>query len=526
MIHAPCSLRSISGMLLLVLLLPGLARAQPPKEHPVITEFKKYISSPEVNVRVDQIHRLERVGTVEAVELLIKKGLLDSNYRARDAAIEILAKMEGEARQAVFEALSSPKGEVRAGVALAIGRMPGLAPADAPTAALTKMVEKDRNSEAVISATEALGLLKFSGAIPVLSEALEHRDEAVVIAAAESMGIIGDPAAAPALVTSLNHLSWRVQVAALSALGKARSKVAVGPLIDYLHQAVGRPREDARRALVRVTGRTFGMGSEQWYSWWERAKDRFEVPPLPEKEDEVEAEAGGTDGYGRQKPTRYHRLKTYSKRILFVIDVSTSMETPILVKAGKRDEKTDLRYGGTPKIKIAREELKFALDGMDKETQFNIIAFETDVRKWKNQAVPATPANVQAALRWIEKQKARHGGATDSDGRIVGRTNTYGALAAAFGLKVDSKRGTGGVTGGSPRGKRRPKWDTCFFLSDGRPTEGFTTNVDEILNEVRRWNRTCKMVINCIGMERQNGLTQLLNGLADITGGKAVFLGK
>ena len=41
------------------------------------------------------------------------------------------------------------------------------------------------------------------------------------------------------------------------------------------------------------------------------------------------------DGYGRNKPTRYHRITTYSKRIIFVIDISNSMATPILVKEGK-----------------------------------------------------------------------------------------------------------------------------------------------------------------------------------------------
>jgi hypothetical protein len=114
----------------------------------------------------------------------------------------------------------------------------------------------------------------------------------------------------------------------------------------------------------------------------------------------------------------------------------------------------------------------------------------------------------------------------DKIGWIVGKTNTYSALAAVFGLKVDPKEGVRATTASRGGMKQRPRWDTCFFLSDGEPTVGVVIEIEKILAAVAEWNKTCKMVIHCIGMEEQTGLAALLRGLATQSGGKCVFVGR
>lgn len=509
----------------------ALAQRGSDAANPVIEEFKKYIRSPETAVRRDQVERLARVNTAEAVMLLLTKGLTDDDYSVREKAQWALSWMTGEAREFVIAGLGSSKPAIREGVCMAIGAMK-IWQSKPPMAQLGTMLQEDRSEIVRAAAAECMGLMGNTRGTPFLIQGLNDRAERVVIASADGLGLLRQAAGAGPLVQLLDHRSWRAQVAALSAMAKIRNKVSIGPIIEYMDVATGRARADAHRALTKITTRTFGMNAATWREWWERVKGDWEVPPPPKKV-EVKAIPGGKDGYGRSKPTRYHRITTYSKRIIFVIDISNSMKTPIIVNEGKDTGRRRLATG-TAKILLAREELKRTLEGMDSETWFNVIAFETDVRQFKKAPVRASAGNIQGAVRWLLKQEPRgqQGGRrpssnVDKHGWIVGKTNSYGALAAVYGLKIDfERRGTRAATAPSPGTKRRPKWDTCFFLSDGRPTVGVVTEIEHILQDVKRWNKTCKMVIHCIGMENEQGLAALLSGLSHITGGKVVYLGK
>lgn len=490
---------------------------------PLIAEFKKFIGSEDPKERQDQVERLAKSQTVEAVSLLLTRGLTDDDVSVREKASWSLSQMTTpETRAALLAGLDHSKPEVREGVCLALGGTKGWN--DLPLDRLTARLTEDRNAAVKSAAAEALGALGAKSATPALNAVIaSERDETVLIACADALSLIKDPASGAAVATLLENPGWRVQVAALNALSTIRSKDSVQPVISYLKEAEGRPRQDALRALQRITKKTFGMDAKAWQGWWDRNKAEWVPPPDTVKDPDDDAPE---KGYAR-KPTSYHRMVTISQRILFVIDISTSMETPILLKAGKKVAGADPMTGATRKIDIAREELAFTLRGMDPETKFNIIAFETDIRFWQKETVMASPGNVQTALRWILSQQARKptgGGGLDSEGRMVGRTNSYGALRAVFGLPL--KKAAGGTTG-YPAGKApRPPWDTCFFLSDGAPTEGDITNIDEILAEVERWNKMARIVINCIGMEESVGLTQLLTGLAKIGGGKCEFVGR
>lgn len=513
---------------LLVSLGPLCAQDKKPVEDPIVNEFKKYWNSEDPMTRRDQVERLSKSTSPEAIALLTQKGLMDADSRVRDRAIWALSQIEApHLRALVVQALDSQKPETREGVALAIGAMKDLA--SPPLAKLGELIQIDRSPQVKVAAAEALGMIGGEGVVPYLTTALTATDESVLIAACDATAMVKHASAGLAVLALLDHPAWRVQVAALNALSSIRIKESIGPIIEYLRDAEGRPREDARRALVKITKRTFGMDAKTWQGWWGRVKEGWQVPPETEK-DPDEDDSGG--GYAR-KPTNYHRIPTYSQRVLFVIDVSTSMETPILLKAGKKTEGSDPIAGAARKIDIAREELAFALRGMDPETKFNIIAFETDVRQWQKEAISANPGNVQNALRWLGSQQPRkpsgQSSGIDSEGRMVGRTNSYAAIRAAFGLTI-KRGGTPGSSGGTTSGHAsrgpKPGWDTCYFLSDGVPTEGEMIDIPSILQDVDRWNKSAKMVIHTVGMEESAGLQELLQGLARITGGKCVFVGR
>jgi hypothetical protein len=107
---------------------------------------------------------------------------------------------------------------------------------------------------------------------------------------------------------------------------------------------------------------------------------------------------------------------------------------------------------------------------------------------------------------------------TTADGKPRGRTNTYAALRAAFGLVPEGK--SINTTGTPPK----PPADTVFFLSDGEPTEGEIIKDEEIVEEVNRWNKTGKVQLHTIAMSKFDRGAPFLQMLAQATGGQYVNL--
>lgn len=510
-------------------LTPALVAQPKPPPDPTIVEFKKHIRSTEPTVRGEQLDRLARVDTAESAKLAVQYGAAEELPEVRDRAVSTLGKYASEeARAAILEGLKNPKVEVR--WVCASGIAANLAWNPPPVQPLLVAFEAEKAPGVKIALADALGRTEDIQAATVLSRSLAGEADLVIIGILDGIALLRKPEAHIGVIPMLQHHNWRVQTAALHALGMIRTKESIGPIIDYLDAAIGRPREDARRALIRITQRTFGMDANLWREWWERSKATFTVPPEGKGELEEKDPVGSYD----RRPVEYHRIKTFSQKILFVIDVSTSMEVPILLRAGVTIAGRQAPPTGTPKLEIAREELAHVLRSLDSEVKFNIIAFETDLRFFKKESIPASAANVQDALKWLERQKAWkpsssavQSSGVDKDGYMMGKTNTYAALRAAFGLSQKRTSDSISVTGAGPKvSEVRPPYDTCYFLSDGEPTEGEITNIDHILREVEKWNKAARMVIHTIGMEESQGLQTLLDGIARITGGRSVFLGR
>jgi hypothetical protein len=90
----------------------------------------------------------------------------------------------------------------------------------------------------------------------------------------------------------------------------------------------------------------------------------------------------------------------------------------------------------------------------------------------------------------------------------LGKTNTMGALLAAFGLPVDRLTPDRKL---ERMRKPRKDLDTIFFLTDGRASTGIYLDRDEILREVRRINRYRRIVIHAIAIgEFEKGFLKLL----------------
>lgn len=156
------------------------------------------------------------------------------------------------------------------------------------------------------------------------------------------------------------------------------------------------------------------------------------------------------------------------KDIAFVVDTSGSMQGE--------------------KMEQLRRALKMCIDSLGPEDRFNIYAFSTDVRSFRESLVSADTDTRQAAREFANGLAA------------LGGTNIHGALSAA--LAADTKD------------EKRPY--LVVFMTDGMPTVDIT-NPDALLKSVEQKN-TNRVRFHVLGVGSQVN-THLLDKLAEINRG-------
>jgi hypothetical protein len=273
---------------------------------------------------------------------------------------------------------------------------------------------------------------------------------------------------------------WEVKAEAIEGLRRAHREPGIEPLIEFLGRPdSGRLRTDATAALRSLTGRSHGPYQEPWKSWWEGAKGAFVMPDRP-------AESAGA---AADKGVTFYGITTFSDRILFVFDVSGSMEEPA-DPTGRRLEPT--------KIALARKELNGAIDLLDDGKKFNLVLFSHAVVRYKPGMVVADKMTRDQAKRFA------------SEWEPSGGTNVHDSLETGFRL-----------AGTSADGKTYASLiDTIFFLTDGTPTAGKVQDPARILEAVREWNKYAHIVIHCVGLGA--GAETFLKMLAEQNGGQFV----
>lgn len=162
-----------------------------------------------------------------------------------------------------------------------------------------------------------------------------------------------------------------------------------------------------------------------------------------------------------------------SKNIVFVLDTSGSM-------AGN-------------KISQARETLEFCVRKLNERDEFNIVDFSTGVRKFKLEPVPASPMEIQSALRYIRGLEA------------TGGTNINDALIEAL---EQISLATNPLS-------------MIIFLTDGMPTVGITAERDIIGNAKAANEIEARVFVFGVGYDVN---THLLDELATGNGGVSAYV--
>jgi uncharacterized protein YegL len=302
---------------------------------------------------------------------------------------------------------------------------------------------------------------------------------------------------------------WGIQLQAIRIITEREHHPAVPHLINALGVAKPRVQMALGAALKKLTGENHDAYADVWQKWWDDHKDDFESNPKMQK-----IRPSGA------KDIEFYGLRIKSDRVLFIIDISGSMQKPTkndnpaerwrpaapTTGDGKQPPPPppppEILSG--PKINVAKHELKKAIKGLNKETTFNIIAFNHVASQWKPTMTAATEKNKADAYKWMRALSAK------------GNTYIDGALRLGF-----------RIAGLENFDKAYPDIyvDTIVLLSDGAPTDNAfqakPMDPNIILEHVREWNARKHVVIHCVGVDMVEGI-EFLKKLAAENGGTYV----
>lgn len=376
-------------------------------------------------------------------------------------------------------------------------------------------------------AARALQSIGTAGTTGLLGTLVTDTDPVVRMAAVDAIGALKLTQHAAPVIALLGDGEWQVQSAAIGCVGKLRPQPAVQPLIDLMRKT-GRLRTEAAEALFQITGLDFGVDPERWQEQWNTLMgiDGYRIPTDEELAKKAESRKKYDEFYGKKDQTNtFAGIPTTSTNVLFIIDVSGSMDDLVVEREKFQG------YRDYHRFTIVQTELLNTLDGLTADTNFDILAFATDLHPWKKRLVPANVVNRDAAKSFVrglrplggsESQDLAQAGLGGSANLEAGKTNTLKALLYAFSEDPDNPS-KAAITGFDKNAIKRPL-DTVYFLSDGRPSVGKLIDTNEILEEVRKHNEIFRIVIHAIAIgEFQK---EFLQQLAQDNGGVFVDLGR
>ncbi|MCE9634231.1 MAG: VWA domain-containing protein [Planctomycetes bacterium] len=312
-------------------------------------------------------------------------------------------------------------------------------------------------------------------------------DPRAIVAAVDGLGGRDPKIVLPALTPRVEDARWVVRAAVLAALERTPCKETVDIVVGRLAVEGGRLRDDCLRILKAMTGADVAARPDAWKQWWSSNREAWTGPPpaatgIPDPDKvptDVAKNAGKTGGF--------FGVETNSKRLCFVIDLSGSMNEKAADKG--KDTRADM----------AKAELLRSIGGMEDGSTFALVLFASDVRVWKKEMTVASDESRKAAIAFVTQSP------------VVGATNTYGALEAAFALGEPLKqKGSDAYAD--------PLLDTIIFLSDGKPTHGRTLVPAEIRAAVREWNKRRRVTVHAIAFGKDADF-EFMKGLATDTGG-------
>ncbi len=379
-------------------------------------EFRIQLRSKQPEQRIEALVKLREHPVVAAATLVVKMGLADRVDAVRASAHESLLEMNQNKAVCKY---------------------------------LLTTLKKDFRQKGQPRTSEVLLDVLLSSGVPETREQLEPwLDREINPQFLQRLAKQSDLAAVELLQklseTELFVERFAFRRALIHALIQSEQPEAVDVLIELLDLLQGESRVDIVVYLRSISLENTGINANAWRSWWKDHRDVFEFPPMSQRARNVsDVPLGGEDG----SYSRYYGLSIYAKRVVFVIDASTSME-------GMR-------------LDAAKRELLGAIEQLPPDTEFAVVAYNSRAWAWQQQLQVASRPAKENAAGFISGLKA------------AGLTASYDALAAAFGYDAEA----------------------MYFLSDGVPTTGRITDPPHILQAIGELNRGRYLSIYTIGIQ-------------------------
>ncbi|QDT04272.1 von Willebrand factor type A domain protein [Rubripirellula lacrimiformis] len=315
-----------------------------------------------------------------------------------------------------------------------------------------------------------IGTIRESDAEGLLVEMLDHPSYAIAMIAADSLGQNRRRDTIEFLKKQVDRpifqSNYGFRFNLVRALALMRHPDAVEFLTSLEANLKGQLRFEVETLLAEVTEKHF-LDDQDRYLRWKASRQPKVV---------IQRASFGSQSTSRMnfgKPQKYYDIDIHAKRMLFLIDRSGSMQE---------------YSGGMTRLERAKIELAKAVQALPSDSEFGIIFFEESVRKWKDQLLPATQQNKDAAMKFVHRLGYGQ------------RTNTYGALYDS--LQFDDEL------------------EVVFLLSDGRPTMGRITHPQQIVADIIGRNRLRNVKFNTIGIAIAGETEQFLKTLAEQSNGE------
>jgi hypothetical protein len=366
--------------------------------------------------RVAALEELRKYPTTEAAKLVL--GTLAQRQSA-------------EVQEAAFETLLSFKDDENVGKLLLSmlqkgGRRNG---AFDPTPLLLKVALSSDNPSTEKKTLERLdaAVTAGGGSLPVME-------------LADSLGETNQPDDLARLLKLTKLAAFErefgVRRAISQAVMRATCVEGVAAAIQLLELEQGEIAADLAHYLADATGQKLGKDSQAWKTWWTENQATFKFPATFVRTVRGAAAEG-------QAASTYYGLEISARRVLFVLDTSTSMQGP--------------------RLEAAKRELTQAIGALPEQTYFSVVVFNSELTAWQQQLVEAKPAMKESATRFVNGQPPRGG------------TNPLGALTAAFAFNVEA----------------------LYLLTDGMPNDSKPV---DILARVAELNQGRRLSLYTIGV--------------------------
>ncbi|MCB9875998.1 MAG: VWA domain-containing protein [Planctomycetes bacterium] len=332
---------------------------------------------------------------------------------------------------------------------------------------------------------------------PVVSQALVRLLLRMLERPPEELGDDDRQALVEGALAQFGRAGWRTDMDLLDVVEAFPHKAAIPRLIELLDLEQKNPdalvtainkraspllRERAGGLLKAMTGALVPVDDvAAWRAFWAAEKDRVVVPArLPKPDPE------GTQ-------VTFFGVPVKGGSIAFLIDTSGSMDDP---PAGAPETGRRARRVAT-RLDAAKEQLVLATQAMLPQSQFLVLTFAGDARRWTQQPLKPSVRTTRSLTELLSRLNA-HGG-----------TNLYAGLVEALEAQ-DRRYGDGQL----------PQIDELFVLSDGEPTAGDVQDPEELLELVAAANKYAKVRIHAVftGAGAGKG-PDLLKRLAEQNGG-------